>query len=334
MKKLLIVAPSFAPLKGGVESHLKKVIPVIMNRGYDITIVTRYHTDIPPTQNYAGTNVIRLPKNSIGLRTWIIKNTKLLKEFDAVHTHDYFPDPLYKKLNDKVSWVHTFHGYEEVTLLTSAIQSRQEVRRKVQNCIGVGRFIEKWYGTKCNEWIYGAISTEDIPKERPPKWDIIFYGRLEQDTGIKTYLEAFEILSKQNMDLSMAVVGSGSLEIEMKEFVTSRNLNVEFMGSTDKVLEYVSMSRIAFVSGYLAIIESAAIGLNIVCVYDTPIKKDYLEMHPMAKYLKICKNPLEVVDAFNEIKDKDTNPELKKWARNQTWSKIADIYVKYYELSN
>lgn len=330
MKNLLIIAPSFWPLQGGVESHLKNILPMLSNMGYKITVVCRYDKKLPREQIYKGMRVIRLPKSNFGLRIWALANLRLLLKHKVVHSHDYFPTPIHELLGGKVKWVHTFHGYEGYPVLPEVIKSRQQVRKLVPSCIGVGEFIEKWYGTTCEEWIYGAVDFESLPKKTKPKTDIIFYGRLEEDTGIRTYIKAFEIISKTN-DLKMLVVGSGSLKRELLDYSEKMKLHIVFKDFSDDVLQDVAQSKIAFVSGYLSIIEAAAIGLQVISVYDTPIKKDYLEMHPMSAHFKVCSSPEQIYKAYLDAKDTEISSYFRDWAKNQSWSRICSIYSKYYE---
>ena len=329
MRKLLIIAPSFAPNQGGVESHLKNIIPLLIE-DYDVTVICRYSNSIPRSQNFNGVSVIRLPKSSIGIRLWSIFYSSWLRKFDAIHTHDFFPMPIYKRASKTSRWIHTFHGYEGFPLNEKAVNSRRQINNLVDSTIGVGKFIEKWYGTKCDEWIYGGVEIKSLPQKKKPVWDIVFYGRLEPDTGVKTYLESLNLLAQKN-NPKLLVVGSGSLKNELQDYSDKHDLGVEFKDFSDNVLQDVASSRVAFVSGYLAIIESAAIGLNIISVFDTPIKKDYLEMHPMSGHFDICSSFQEVADSYNKIKDNRVDAHFQTWAKNQTWEKIVKLYLKYYE---
>ena len=329
MRKLLIIAPSFAPNQGGVESHLKNIIPLLL-KDFEVTVLCRYNHSIPRRQKFRGVSVMRLPESSIGIRLWSIAYALWLRKFDVIHSHDFFPMPIYKLVPKSSKWVHTFHGYEGFPLSEQAIESRQRINNLVDATIGVGKFIEKWYETKCDEWIYGGVDIQSLPKKEKPIWDIIFYGRLEPDTGVKTYINAINTLSKKSK-LSTLFVGSGSLNNELRDFATKNGLNIEFKEFSSEVLEYAARSNVAFVSGYLAVIESAAIGLNIVSVYDTPIKKDYLQMHPMSDHFAVCSNENDVARSYLKLKGKPVDKQLREWAKHQTWENIARIYLKYYK---
>jgi glycosyltransferase involved in cell wall biosynthesis len=332
-KRLLIVAPSFYPASGGVEMHLQGVLPHLRQQGYEPTVLVRYAPQIPAKQVVKGTTVLRLPRhdNRLILGLWMAKHRALLQASDAIHSHDYFPLSLFKRYGHK-PWIHTFHGYEGYPLAPAAITARRHIRSIVSACIGVGAFIEKWYGTVCDQWIYGAIETATLPAKQAPKWDVIFYGRLEADTGIASYLEGFKLISAKHPSARLLVVGNGSLLSWAQQYAKDNNLAIDFKPATLRVLQYVAQARIAFVSGYLAILESAAIGLPIISIYDTPIKQDYLLMHPMAKHFSIANSPTQVAQAYQTVSASNrADKQLQAWARSQTWDKIAKIYTSYYE---
>lgn len=332
-KRLLIIAPRYYPHPGGVETHIRRVVAELKPRGYRPLIIVRFDPGLPAQYRVDGTRVIRLPRpgNRLADWLWALRYVPLLVRAEVVHSHDFFPYPLHRLLRGR-RWVHTFHGYEGWPLDPQAIAARQEVRRLVPVCIGVGQFIEKWYGTPCEAWLYGAIDATQLPAPQPIKWDCIFYGRLEEDTGFQGYVRAFHQIRQHHPQARMIVVGSGSLQPWAEDYNHEHRLDLTFVAATGTVLDYVAQSRVCFVSGYLAILEAAAMSKPIVALYETPIKHDYLACHPMAKRFDIVGSADEIVAAYNQAKTKKPSQlsGFQDWARKQSWKHIATLYSDFY----
>lgn len=94
----------------------------------------------------------------------------------------------------------------------------------------------KIYKTEC---IFTPTSTTIQKKEAQKiklskdKTNILFVARLEKVKGPDILLEAFRIVSKKTKDFKLRIIGNGSMEEELKEFVKLHNLseNVEFLGN-------------------------------------------------------------------------------------------------------
>lgn len=332
MTKLIIFAPSFYPNHGGVEKHLENVVKILKKNKYDVTTFVRYAKGFPIHNKFLGTDVIRMPKNTnrITLFLWFLKNKHL---FDGaiVHSHDYFPMPI-RKLLKKNRWVHTFHGYEGYPLDPLAIASRKQVSNSVDYTFCVGKFIEKWYGTKCNEVIWGAA---EKPKSinKDIKYDFIFYGRFEEDTGFEKYIRAFKIIKSTKPKAKMLVVGWGSRHDWAVSYSKKYDLGIEFRSPVSNIYPNLAQAKIAFVSGYQAIIESGLMKKSIVAYYDTPIKKDYLEMHPLASSLNIV-NSIDGISqkALDLMNNSDYKiKKIYNWSVKQSWSYIVKRYEKSYK---
>ncbi len=273
-----------------------------------------------------------MPKNTsmYSMKIWLIKNNKLF-DGSAVHSHDFFPFALRKLLTD-VRWVHTFHGYEGYPLDPNAIKSRQEVSNMVDYTYCVGGFIEKWYGTRCDSVIYGAADKKPTSSVET-KWDFIFYGRFEQDTGFEEYLRAFRLIQNKNPHVNMLAVGNGSKLEWAKAYIEQYGLNISLHDKVNDINELLSQSKVAFVSGYLSIIECGLAKKPIVAYYGTPIKKDYLECHPMATGFAVVGSIRGIEDAAKlALKGNAKQVErLYNWSSKQTWDNIVDQYEKSYQ---
>jgi glycosyltransferase involved in cell wall biosynthesis len=328
--KIVFITSSYYPSLGGVEKHVQRVAEILASKGREVKVFVRYKENYPKYQKINNVEIYRMPKKDgrPNINLWYLKNKKYFKDA-VIHSHDYFPSVI-KKLLKNNRWVHTFHGYEGYPLNPAAIESRKRVASSVDYTFCVGKFIEKWYGTKCDEVIWGAA---EKPKKikKPIKYDFIFFGRFEEDTGFEKYVEAFKIIKSKVPNATMVAVGWGSKANWAIQYSMKNRLGIVFKEPVKDVYPLISQSRVAFVSGYQAIIESSLMKRPIVAYYDTPIKKDYLKMHPMAVYLNIAKNAEEIsINALSALESSKDLKTLFSWASKQNWESIENKYNKSY----
>jgi glycosyltransferase involved in cell wall biosynthesis len=327
--KIAFITSSYYPSLGGVEKHVQRVAEILASRGCIVKVFVRYKENYPKYQKINNVDIYSMPKKDgrPNINLWYLKNKKHFKD-SVIHSHDYFPFSLRRLVKNR--WVHTFHGFEGYPVSKIAIESRKRVLTSVDYSFCVGKFIEKWYGTKCDEILWGAA---DKPKKYDikPKYDFVFFGRLEKDTGINAYLEAFKIMSNKNKSLKMLVVGWGSLQDSNTKYAMENNLDVEFRKPVKDVYAVLAESKIAFVSGYQAIIESALMRKPIIAYYDNPLKKDYLEMHPMVKHFSVVKKSKDMPNIVSKInKNSEDLKIIQQWALMQNWESLCDKYLKSY----
>ena len=334
MKKVVVLAPAFYPRNGGVEKHLKFVSRELISRGWRPVILVRWSDYLPEHQTVEGVEVWRMPAvlSRRNLLAWIARHPNVFLGAAAVHSHDYYVDFLHR-LMPRIRWVHTFHGYEGYPIRQESVDARRFVRKCVKFCFGVGAYIEKWYGTKLDAVTYGAV--EPWAAEPPaPTYDLVFVGRLEEDTGIMKYLEAFLRLNQTQTGLRMLVVGYGSLEDSACEYAKVHGLDVTFTGEVVDVMPYAAQGRVMCTGGYLSILEGAITGRSMIVYYETPIREDAMRCHPLAKVYHLAGTVDEMVHAFKETQKPDEAArveEARRWAKLQTWGKLAEEYIAAYE---
>ena len=324
----MLVTSSFFPSEGGVEIHVEAITRELLKRGHSVTVLVR-HTQRPARLRFGGAIVYRLPAGRSALWLWLLLHYQELAAVEVFHSHDHFLPPL-KRLFPRKRFVHTFHGYEGYPIRDQAIAARQLINRTVDASVAVGGFIEKWYGTKCDLVTYGGIDPIEL-KPAEKVWDVIYYGRLEPDTGINQYLEAFRLALKAKPDQRILIIGSGSLSQAVNQLQSQYPNQIEVRATLphDQLLRLLNQSRVAGVSGYLAILEAAYLGKMIVANYNTPIKRDYLTCHPLARYLVIGQSAKELLEGIQ--KTAHANPAMQAWAKQQTWAHLTDQYQALYE---
>jgi glycosyltransferase involved in cell wall biosynthesis len=206
--------------------------------------------------------------------------------------------------------------------------------------ICVGDFLKKWYGTKPTFVTYGAIDFQTIKKYTTKNNSkenltnkIIFFGRLEKETGIMKYAEALNILKKKNISLELDVYGEGSLKETVKMYKKENNLALNLNGFIMNIESVLNNYEYVFCSRYLSILESMAFKKPVFAEYNNAIKKDYLQMAPFAKYISISNNASEIAQTLENYLLERNKLNVEKaydWVKTETWDKMANTYLKLW----
>jgi len=127
---------------------------------------------------------------------------------------------------------------------------------------------------------------------------VLFLGRLDTDTCFETCLR---YVKKIKADLIIA--GDGPLRKLVPD-------NAIFLGWIKNVQKAIKESDIVFTTGYLGMLKTYIQRKPILIGWTNPVKEDSLKMHPMY--------------------EKNTD-ECFRWAKKQTWQKLADMYEKLWQ---
>jgi glycosyltransferase involved in cell wall biosynthesis len=96
------------------------------------------------------------------------------------------------------------------------------------------------------EVLHSSIDTNRFKNENiEKKYDFIFLGRLHKIKNIDLIIETFNILIKQNINLSLVIVGEGPEEEYLKKIVIEKSLekNITFTGFTTNPEKYLNESK-------------------------------------------------------------------------------------------
>lgn len=345
---ILFLSRRFYPEIGGVEKHIYELSQELIRQGHAITVIAENHGSKDVEQRN-GIKIIRVNAGNDDwfkkFRIWqqIWKHRKLIKKSDIIHCHDVFFWYLpFRFLYPKKPVFVTFHGYESYPILGKAKLQHWLAEKLTRGNICIGDFIKKWYGTKPTFVAYGGVDsnlfaerayanrrvTPSTSSGKKMKESALFIGRLDAQTGILTYVKAYEILQKKHPKFVFTVVGDG----EYRELIEKK---VKVFGFQKDPEKYFQQHQFAFVSRYLSILEAFAARKLVFAVYDNPIKEDYLRMTPFAKFLIIENNP-ELLAKKIEYYLNHPQEEKKmisyahKWVSNQTWEKMSKTYLNHW----
>lgn len=313
--KIVFLCRFSASRIGGVETHVKEVTAGLEKKKHTVNIISSIKY---PQIKFLGLLVV----------WWqLLKRIKVIKKADIIHIHDVFIWYLpFRFIFPQKPVFITFHGYETKFPPSSRAIIIRKISEKLSwGNICVGDYIKKWYGTKPSYTIYGGVSKIQNSKVKMQKYNskfkILFIGRLEKDTGVITYLKTLEILKKKGIKFVFEACGDGQLRSEVEKIG-------QVHGFVKDISSYLTRSDLVFSSSYLSILEALANKKMVLAVYDNPLKKDYLELSPFAKFIEISDNPREIARKIMRLSG-DHNDGYQ-WVKKQTWERLVYIYEKFY----
>lgn len=346
--KILMLAPLFYPHIGGVEKHVQKIAEKLVHMGHSIIILTLKHKeDLLDIETVNGLKIYRFPSNRLpAIWQWLFMNQQIIKKADVIHCHDfsafiYWCSPFRFIFPLKPIFV-TFHGYEGIIPIPKNILFMRKVTEFLtKGNICIGDFIPKWYGTKADFISYGGVNEPVSTRNIVPKNSAVFIGRLEKDTGILAYINAVKILKKiYSVDIEMTVCGGGSLQVIIEKIIREDVLKIKLCGFVENPIDYLIKSKFAFVSGYLSILEAMINKKLVFSIYENELKKDYLTLIPNSKNIMVIVSSSE--ELANELLFYHNNPKKAEekinnaynFAKEQTWEKLTDTYLKIWGAKN
>jgi glycosyltransferase involved in cell wall biosynthesis len=328
--KIIMFARRYWPHGGGVERHIAGLSSELIKMGHRVTVITeQYEPDLKRNETDAGVKIWRIPYSAIqskmGIWRWMENKKQLLSDADVIHIHDvyWWYWPLRYRLKRKAPHI-TFHGYEGSNPpRIQAVVQRKLIEWSASGSICVGDFMKKWYLAKPDIVTYGAASVKPTPP--PHSRSAVFVGRLDEDTGIKAYLEGMRLIKEP---MTLDIYGDGPI------IPNTKGLSVASHGWVDKPEKIYAGTRYAFVSRYLSIMEAMQAKRLVVANYNNNIKEDYLRCHPAAKWMLIFKYPSELADLLAKLTQEQ---EMKmiilayNWAKKQTYEKLAREYLNLWK---
>jgi len=338
---ILFFSRLFYPHVGGVETHALETGKILVKDGHTVIVVTENHS-WPAIERVEGIKVYRMPigKDNWFKKfrswSWLWKNRKLIKEADVIHCHDVFFWYLpFRFLFPTKPVYTTFHGHEmKFPPAKKAILVRKMSEKLSWGNICVGKYLQKWYGTKPTLVTDGAIVArkESHVKKIQGKIKIVFLGRLEPDTGIPTYLQMLSILKSKHRDFSLEACGDGNLREDVEQYGRVH-------GFVNNVSHFITQADFVFASSQLSIME-ALLGKRIVfAAYDNELKKDLLSLAHFGKWIIMSDDPSYLADQFTVVMKNPSayNTQIEdahQWVKTQTWRGLADLYIQLWKLNS
>ena len=334
-----------SPFFSGAENVACQIIRMLEKTGFEIAyaspngVISKTLRDL---------NIKFLPMQKFNIR----ELKRIIFEFkpDIIHAHDMRASFLVSVCKGRIPYISHIHNnnfnsrglsLKSIAYLIAALKSKKILW--VSKSSFCGYKFSKFLKSK-SEILYNVIDLEGLYKKAliasdTEKYDIIFLGRL---TYQKNPFRLIEILKKAisyNADLKIVIVGTGDLEIDIKNKVLEYKLNrnITFKGFMDNPLGLLKNAKVMVMCSFwegtpMCALESMGLGTPVIT---TPVDglRDIIDNNEngifadsddefVSAILKTTSN-LKIVDtlSLNAIsKSKEIN-NINKYR-----SKILEIY--------
>jgi glycosyltransferase involved in cell wall biosynthesis len=277
--RILQIAPSIDPQKGGREKHVFKLVKELAYLGHEVTVITSDPDLVPhnepfeshtlSTINIPGLPAIPLLGNLLELmkRRFTLCHihyhalfgeialiASRIRKIPAVVTfHTEMKRGFHKSIYDRVALVFTFSLSEKIICLSNSLKEGL-IRKGLdsEKIVVIPNFID-----------LSAIKPSIDVNDPSYQSDILFVGRLEKRKGIEELLQILLHLSKKGVRYSAYIVGKGPLEELVKSKISSYFLknNVRYLGYVEE-----SVLRKLYNETKIVVVPSSYEGFPTVCL--------------------------------------------------------------------
>lgn len=346
--RIVFFAHRYWPIVGGVEIYLQRLSAALLGMGHSVHVITGRSTeDLLEREDHQGVEIHRFPalRSPWRSRLWLLKNIRLFRCSDVVHvSNTHMLETLWRMVGPAVDRRKVFltrHGMSYKHPVPES-EKRRAVRSQLlaNGVIHDGAFIQKWLGVApdlCPNQGLSPPVDELVAIPEPPPETATYIGRLEPDSGIRTYIDSVRILTKEKgRRFELRVFGDGSLAEELRDLVEAEHLPVRFFGRTANAQDFVAESCFAFLDGRMAIQEAMARRRLVFAAYGDPLKKDYVGTEAYSPYLVAVRDSAELVDRLeyyieHSVERRDLIERACQHARTLTWEHTAQAYVEFWE---
>lgn len=333
----LVSAYDYA-LPSGVNNHIENLAAQLRFIGHSVTIFAPASKSIIKNHFVPISNSVAIPTNgsiariSLSLSSFSkVKNILSQNNFDIVHLHEPFAGlvPLAFLQHSKSINIATFHSLRtsKFNSVFKHIKGSKLVKnyyKKIDGRITISsaskKFISEHFDGKF-EIIPNGININEFSKRLPPikeiqdgMTNILFVGRMEKRKGLKYLLSAYAQLKWDKPKTRLIVLGSGTLDKETTQIISSRNLNdilfIDDVTNSIKMRYFQTCDifcspAIGNESFGIVLLEAMASGKPIVAT-DIPGYKSVVE-HNKQGILVPPKNESAIVSSISKLLD---NPVL------------------------
>ena len=346
--RIVFFAHRYWPIVGGVEIYLQRLSAALLGMGHSVCVITgRSREDLLEREDHQGVEIHRFPalRSPWRSRVWLLKNIRLFRGSDVVHvSNTHMLEYLWRMVGptiDRRKVFLTCHGMSYKHPVPKP-EKRRAVRSQllVNGTIHDGDFIRKWLGATpdlCPNQGLSPKADDLVAVPEPSPETATYIGRLEPDSGIRTYIDAVRILTMdKGRPFELRVFGDGSLAVKLRDLVETEHLPVRFFGRTANAQDFIAESCFAFLDGRMAIQEAMARRRLVLAAYGDPLKKDYVGSEPFSPFLIAVQDSAELVDRlehFIEHPGERHNliERAYQHARTLTWEHTAKAYVELWK---
>ncbi len=243
---ILMASARYAPLIGGIETHIREVGTRMAARGHTVTVLTTDPTGALPATEYDRGMAIRRvkawPKNRDYYFAPGVYSEIGSRRYNIVHVQGYStfvaPIAMMAAIRSSIPFVLTFHSGGHSSGFRNSIRGIQRqilapLVRRADHLVGVSRFEADFFAqsmgldrAKFSVIPNGAElpTPSDPPPDKEPHL-VLSVGRLEKYKGHHRVIEAFPRLLQSVPDARLKIIGSGPYEQALHDLVQRLGLH-------------------------------------------------------------------------------------------------------------
>lgn len=348
--KIIQVCPRYYPNIGGVETHVKEISEMLVDKGFEVEVVCTDPTyKFPKNEKINGVKVKRFwaiaPKESYFFSPAIYFYLRSQK-YDVLHAHSYHSFPaFFAALASNKRFIFTPHSFGFKKSTIKYIFHRlywplgSYIFKTADKVISIAQMekemLIKTFKIPIAKIIYLPLPIKFESKNKL-KYEkkitkIAFFGRLSQEKNLDVLIQAFEQVKNKNPECKLYIAGDGPLKKELEDvgkkvedvYFTGPLFNNDLNDFIDDIDIFVLPSK--FEVSPRSVIEAMSKGIPVVTT-------------PVGELPHVFRNGKDCL--FANIGDPEDMAEKILWFMNneKKAQEIAqsgkDIVEKIYDIKN
>jgi len=254
--KILLITGIYPPDIGGPATYIPELANYLTNQGHKVRILTLAE-NVKKSKDEL-THVIRVQRKMVKIPRMLITIWKIIwtpsdyKIFaNGLHEEvglslflrnryaiaKIVGDPVWERSRNKNVTSKSIKGFNESRLPTQSYIERVLLRYSLNRFQAITcpsedlcKIVESWGVTKPIKFIANGVLVRDAIPISQKEYDLICVSRLVSWKNIKKHIEI-----ASQLDLKIAIVGSGPEESELMALAKSLGCNATFFGETSKI---------------------------------------------------------------------------------------------------
>lgn len=340
-KKVLMLGWGYPPnIEGGLDIHVKNLFQELKSKGVDVDLVLpeEYAPDEKDVIGVETESEAMLPRS----REISGRFAELAKDYDIVHTHDWFGSEagLKSRKYSGTKWVATMHSLstqrsrrtnEDCLKLEKASAEKSDSLVAVSN--NLADEVEKEFGRR-PQVIHNGFSSKEaqgrnVKSELGIENKMIFFvGRHAEQKGLEHLLYGFKKFLESE-EATLVLGGEGHLTDSLKKFAEILGIEEEviFTGFIpDSELGDYYREADVFVSPSLS--EPFGLAITEALEHGTPVvaaDSGVSEILPEGMIIQVSPDSGEISEGIRKALDRDIE-EVK----GRSWSSVAEETIDLY----
>lgn len=340
--RIVFFTHRFHPDVGGVQLSVEATARALAAAGHEVHVVT----ETPGGERYENLIVHRLVVQRVRPVTRVLRwrslarMLPLFRASDVLHFHDYgtYVDwflPLRPFCSGPV-YAMTFHGFDSWPLQTRHLVQRDIAARMMDVTFAVGRYVGALHPHRVDHIFSGAPLRSEFPPV-PSRLHVLFVGRLADDTGLASVLEALARASRsRGVTTPVTLVGEASPDWR-DERTESCGLALRHHPPTRDIDAHLVEASVLIATGFLALFDAFASGRCVIVPALTDIKRAYVasldgidEMALVARSRSELDGIARHVVDGGWMREADRIEKARSFAAAHTWGAIAALHAEAY----